>query len=104
VFVSRYSGGAPLASLVGQAWELDELAAAYRSFLAAFATARAADPLARLVELVHAWRAFPWSDPGLPRELLPSGWAGERAAALFARRHSAWSAPAQREWLRVNAG
>jgi len=104
VFVARHHGGGDLDSFVAQAWDLPAIEQNYRDFLEAFAAASAADPLARLVDLVHAWRAFPWRDPGLPRELLPARWSGQRAAALFARRHAAWSARAQQEWLRLNAG
>lgn len=103
VFSSTYRAGAPLTTLVRQAWDLDALAGRYREFLAEFAPARAADPLARLVQLVHAWRAFPWSDPALPRELLPRNWPAERAAALFAKRHAAWSARARQQWSELNA-
>ncbi|RNL80515.1 PaaX family transcriptional regulator [Nocardioides marmorisolisilvae] len=34
-------------------------------------------------ELLHSWRKFLFSDPGLPRELLPGDWPGHRAAAFF---------------------
>lgn len=34
-------------------------------------------------ELVHSWRKFLFSDPGLPRVLLPADWSGHRAAAFF---------------------
>ena len=33
--------------------------------------------------LVHEWRKFLFLDPGLPRELLPGDWAGEKAADFF---------------------
>ena len=33
---------------------------------------------------MHQWRTFLFSDPGLPRELLPQAWPGDRAARLFA--------------------
>jgi phenylacetic acid degradation operon negative regulatory protein len=36
-------------------------------------------------QLVHEWRKFLFTDPGLPRELLPARWPGEDAAALFDR-------------------
>jgi phenylacetic acid degradation operon negative regulatory protein len=62
----------------------------------------ASDPLARLTELVHAWRRFPRIDPALPRSLLPAGWSGERGAAVFAACHLAWGAPARVEWRSVN--
>jgi phenylacetic acid degradation operon negative regulatory protein len=35
--------------------------------------------------LVHEWRKFLFTDPGLPAELLPEDWVGHEAAALFAR-------------------
>jgi phenylacetic acid degradation operon negative regulatory protein len=104
VFVARHHGGGDLESFIAQAWDLPAIEESYREFLGSFAAAAASDPLARLVDLVHAWRAFPRLDPGLPRELLPPRWSGQRAAALFARRHAAWSARAQQEWLRLNAG
>jgi len=34
-------------------------------------------------ELVHSWRKFLFTDPGLPHQLLPAGWSGHRAAAFF---------------------
>ena len=68
----------------GQAWDLAGIEAGYQEFLAGFAAA-AGDPLARLVELVHAWRRFPAVDPALPTATAAA--ALERdpaAAALFA--------------------
>ena len=35
--------------------------------------------------LVHEWRKFLFTDPGLPRELLPDDWAGRRATDYFRR-------------------
>lgn len=103
VFVAEYRGGADLASLISQAWDLDAIEAAYVEFLADFAPSRTADPLAALTELVHRWRRFPWIDPALPGELLPRRWSGERAANLFAKRHSAWAADARTDWAALNA-
>ena len=34
--------------------------------------------------LVHEWRKFLFTDPGLPAELLPPDWPGEAAARFFA--------------------
>ena len=50
------------------------------------------------IHLVHAWRRFPFLDPSLPGELLPAGWAGARAAALFGTLHARWDGPAVRHW------
>jgi phenylacetic acid degradation operon negative regulatory protein len=102
IFVAEHRGGADLPSLIGQAWDLDAIEAAYVEFLTDFAPPRTADPLGALTELVHRWRRFPWIDPALPRELLPRRWSGERAAALFAKRHSAWAADARAEWAALN--
>jgi phenylacetic acid degradation operon negative regulatory protein len=84
--------------MVAQAWDLDAIGCAYDAFLTAFADATARDPLAATIELVHAWRRFPFTDPDLPAQLLPREWSGTRAAALFRRRHAEWSPAAQAEW------
>lgn len=104
IFRGEHAGGGPLPGLVGQAWNLTALEASYRDFLADFDAAVARDPLARVVELVHAWRRFPWIDPVLPTGLLPSDWNGTAAANLFRRQHALWSPEAGAEWKRVNEG
>jgi phenylacetic acid degradation operon negative regulatory protein len=101
IFVAEYAGGADLGDMVRQAWDLDSVEAQYRQFLLDFAAAGSSAPLERLVELVHAWRRFPSIDPALPSELLPPRWSGERAAALFAKRHAKWAAAATAEWTRL---
>ena len=84
--------------LVHRAWDLDELAAAYASFSR---TNRSSDPpggravFRALVELVHHWRRFPFIDPELPAELLPTDWEGASAAELFRSRRADWSPSAQ---------
>jgi phenylacetic acid degradation operon negative regulatory protein len=99
IFVAEHAGGADLASMVRQAWDLASVEAGYQEFLAGFGSDDGSGgPLARLVELVHAWRRFPAIDPALPRELLPSPWSGERAAALFGELHTRWTAAAKAEW------
>jgi phenylacetic acid degradation operon negative regulatory protein len=82
-----------------QAWDLDALGAAYSDWRA-YAAKLVADPASLLdgVEfrsadersfgvrslLVHEWRKFLFTDPGLPSELLPDDWAGHDAARFFA--------------------
>jgi phenylacetic acid degradation operon negative regulatory protein len=102
VFTARHRGGVELSRLIRQAWDLDTLEAGYEDFLGAFAELGAADPLTRVVELVHAWRRFPSIDPALPRELLPPRWSGEQAAKLFAERHAAWTAGAAAAWATLD--
>lgn len=81
------------------AWDLPSLAAAYRDFVAEAGELledvdEAPDghgdeaAFAARFRLVHAWRKFLFTDPGLPGELLPADWPGREAAALFAREAS----------------
>jgi phenylacetic acid degradation operon negative regulatory protein len=102
IFAAGHRGGGELAALVAEAWDLPAIERRYEEFLAEFASPSAADPLTRLIELVHAWRRFPSIDPGLPPRLLPSRWSGARAAKLFAARHARWSPEAVMQWIRLN--
>jgi phenylacetic acid degradation operon negative regulatory protein len=103
-FVGAFGAIGEQSAMVAQAWDLAEVEAAYEEFLADFGDGPEPDPdevVVRQVQLVHAWRRFPFLDPKLPAELLPAGWAGARAAELFDRRHSAWAAGAQAHWQRL---
>jgi phenylacetic acid degradation operon negative regulatory protein len=101
IFIAELAGG-ELGTMVGQAWDLGAIEQSYEEFLAEFASARTDDPLVRLVDLVHAWRRFPWIDPTLPRQLLPAHWSGTKAVTLFQRRHARWAADAMAEWVELN--
>ncbi len=103
VFTAEHLGGGELPALVAQAWDLPAIERRYEAFAAEFASAAAADPLTRTIELVHAWRRFPALDPGLPAHLLPARWSGANAAELFAARHAAWSPDAVTEWTRLDS-
>jgi phenylacetic acid degradation operon negative regulatory protein len=102
IFAAEHQGGGELAALVAQAWDLPAIEQRYEEFLADFTPPSAADPLTRLIELVHAWRRFPSIDPGLPARLLPAGWSGARAGELFAGRHARWSPDAVMQWTRLD--
>jgi phenylacetic acid degradation operon negative regulatory protein len=104
IFLAEHHGGGELAAMVRQAWDLAAIERDYAEFLAAFGKPGARDPLARVVELVHAWRRFPSVDPALPARLLPARWSGERAATLFHRRHERWAPAARAEWHRLTEG
>ena len=87
--------------LLDRAWDLAALAAAYTEFVAAFEDRAPATDGARagdLVALVHAWRRFPFLDPGIPNRLLPPHWPGRTAHGVFAERHDAWS-PGAARWF-----
>ena len=79
------------------AWDLDELGTSYARWReeAGSIVSRpdlptgpvgSADERAFAVRslLVHEWRKFLFSDPGLPAELLPPDWPGDAAACFFA--------------------
>ena len=101
IFRGSHADG-QLPVLVGQAWDLAEVGRMYEEFIATYAVASQADPLAGLIGLVHAWRRFPWTDPDLPSDLLPPGWPRPRAAALFRRRHAQWAAAAMTCWQEIS--
>jgi phenylacetic acid degradation operon negative regulatory protein len=90
------------ADVVAAAWtSLDEVEDAYDAFVAAFEPRRVdgrADAFVAQVELVQAWRRFPFFDPALPAELLDHDWPGPRAAAVFHRCHERWHRRAQAHW------
>lgn len=87
--------------LATKAWNLDELAGSYTEFARVQRSRNPTGPEATfraVVELVHDWRRFPFSDPELPTELLPDPWAGSTAATVFHESHNAWS-PAAQQWF-----
>jgi phenylacetic acid degradation operon negative regulatory protein len=96
-FVAEYGRiGDPL-DLVADAWELDRVRDQYVAFIDDFARVRATTREACFRQqtlLVHAWRKFPFLDPGLPKALLPSGWPRDRAHEVFVSRHERWQASA----------
>jgi phenylacetic acid degradation operon negative regulatory protein len=92
--------------VVGEAWDLDSLGAAYRRFVERHRPARPrtrAEQAVALVHLVHDWRRFPGLDPGLPAELLPARWDGTAAARLFAQRHQRWAPGGLAWWHELEA-
>jgi phenylacetic acid degradation operon negative regulatory protein len=101
IFLAEHVGGAEPSSMVRRAWDLAAIGEDYRRFVAEFSGKRGPEPLTRVIELVHAWRRFPWVDPALPRALLPKGWVGTVALRLFERQHTRWSAQAMTEWRRI---
>lgn len=101
IFRAEHVGGGALGALARSAWDLDVIEVRYEDFIAEFASGACAEPLARLTELVHAWRRFPWIDPVLPAELLPDHWSGARAARLFEQRHAGWADGARAQWRQI---
>jgi phenylacetic acid degradation operon negative regulatory protein len=103
VFVGTHAGQGDVRAMVREAWDLDDVEARYAAFLERFDGRTRRDPLTATVELVHAWRRFPWIDPALPAPLLPRPWSGAPAARRFARLHDRWSPSARAEWNALNS-
>ncbi|HEY0509988.1 MAG TPA: PaaX family transcriptional regulator C-terminal domain-containing protein [Blastococcus sp.] len=88
-------------SLARAAWDLDEVERRYEAFLELVSRRRPRtdrQALVAQIRLVQEWRRFPLLDPGLPRELLPPRWTGNRAAEVFRERHAGWAPRAQQAW------
>jgi phenylacetic acid degradation operon negative regulatory protein len=79
------------ASLVRRAWDLPAIGRAYQRWLSNARSLVAELPddpadeqvFATRSTLVHEWRKFLFTDPGLPRALLPDRWPGDAAATFF---------------------
>jgi phenylacetic acid degradation operon negative regulatory protein len=99
-FHARYEGAAW--QLAQRVWDTGALAAAYRSFAAAAsADGLPTEPEQAFVTrtlLVHEWRKFLFTDPGLPDEVLPADWPGRNAAAIFDDRQARLK-PLARAWV-----
>jgi phenylacetic acid degradation operon negative regulatory protein len=102
VFAAEHLGSTRVQAIVAASWDLKAIDAEYQQFIAEFSSRATKEPLTRLLELVHAWRRFPWRDPALPRELLPADWKGADAAALFHDRHERWTSGANEAWSRIS--
>jgi phenylacetic acid degradation operon negative regulatory protein len=95
-FVAEPAGPGDLRRKVAQWWNLKELESEYRAFMVAFkreadhwsSSSRSGPETEReafrlYVPMVTQWRRLPFLDPGLPAELLPSGWTGIAARRVF---------------------
>jgi phenylacetic acid degradation operon negative regulatory protein len=93
LFTAEHYAFAELAELVGTWWDLDGLRSLYEDFLQTYEpllrkwnrrrSIDGAEAFADSLRAVDAWRQMPFLDPGLPLELLPANWAGNRASNVF---------------------
>ncbi|MFD0373919.1 PaaX family transcriptional regulator C-terminal domain-containing protein [Streptomyces sp. NPDC127112] len=98
LFRGAHLGFTPTAEAVARWWDLAALAKQHEEFLDLH------EPVLRSLQpgpeptpeaayraylpALDTWRRLPYADPGLPRELLPADWPGDRAAAVFAELHA----------------
>ncbi|MFD7230271.1 PaaX family transcriptional regulator C-terminal domain-containing protein [Streptomyces sp. NPDC059881] len=97
LFRGEHLGFAATAEAVGRWWDLAAIAKQHEEFLdvhgpvlrswEARAVTPAEEAYGDYLRALDSWRRLPYADPGLPQELLPSGWPGGRSAAVFAGLH-----------------
>jgi phenylacetic acid degradation operon negative regulatory protein len=113
IFTGHHFAFGDLRSKVRAWWDLDELADLYADFLRRHRPVLDAAPTGitttqqafqTYVPMLTQWRRLPYSDPGLPLALLPPGWNGVTAEALFEQLNSTLSAPAREHALAVIHG
>ncbi|WP_316775765.1 PaaX family transcriptional regulator [Streptomyces sasae] len=110
IFTGDHFAFGDLRAKVSEWWDLDELTALYADFLERYqpvserAAAGAIAPqeaFAVYLPMLTEWRRLPYRDPGLPLTLLPAGWKGDTAGALFERLDKALREPARAHALAV---
>lgn len=97
VFRAQHLGFADAKELVARCWDLDKINSQYTSFIEKYGPMLAQDKerlddwddvapaqcFTKRFMLLHEYREFPFVDPHLPPELLPSDWLSGRATELF---------------------
>jgi phenylacetic acid degradation operon negative regulatory protein len=110
MFRGDHLGFTDLTVKVREWWDLAELAARSAEFTARFRPvadrlavrpASDAEAFRQYVPMLTTWRRLPYLDPGLPLEVLPAGWSGEAASALFAELNGELREPARRHAMTV---
>ncbi|MDH6220333.1 PaaX family transcriptional regulator [Streptomyces pseudovenezuelae] len=110
IFTGDHFAFGDLRSKVRTWWDLDELTELYADFLRRYDPVREAAPTGgttppdafrTYIPMLTQWRRLPYRDPGLPLSLLPPGWNGVTAGALFSELNGLLSAPAREHSLRV---
>lgn len=104
LFHAQHLAFTDIADQVQSWWDLSRLRGLYAEFLdrhgpvlaryRAGATADPAEAFADHVAALNDWRRLPYSDPGLPPEVLPADWNGTRAADTFFDLHDRLAKPA----------
>jgi len=107
VLLGRPAGSMQIDNLIERAWDLEELAQRYDDFVGEFSRYRAERARLQLSDeeafcvrtrVVHAFRRFPFLDPGLPDELVGRHVPRREAAATFHEVYDALAESAQRHF------
>ncbi|MEW1778542.1 PaaX family transcriptional regulator C-terminal domain-containing protein [Streptomyces sp. NPDC086777] len=110
IFTGEHFAFGDLSAKVREWWDLDELAALYADFLERYRPVReraaagavpAREAFGIYLPMLTEWRRLPYRDPGLPLSLLPPGWMGETAGALFEELDRTLREPARAHALAV---
>lgn len=110
VVLGRPARNLQIDRLINRAWDLDQLAARYETFVEDFSPYQSKrrqsalddrDAFLVRTRLVHAFRQFPFLDPDLPDELMPGHRQRREAAELFHHLYGSLADPAQRHFDRV---
>jgi phenylacetic acid degradation operon negative regulatory protein len=93
VFRTAYSELDAARRIVSRSWDLRRLGHLYRAFTRSWQPTLtrwagqhppgAKQAFVDYVNLIGAWRKLPYLDPGLPTEVVPAGWDGERATWTY---------------------
>lgn len=88
LFRAEYLAFGDIGRLAAQWWDFTALRAEYEAFITAYRPCLDVDLLparafADWTRVLTAWRRLPYHDPGLPVELLPTGWPAPEARVLF---------------------
>ncbi|MEU9348931.1 PaaX family transcriptional regulator C-terminal domain-containing protein [Streptomyces sp. NPDC048278] len=110
IFTGDHFAFGDLSAKVREWWDLDELAALYADFLERYRPVReraaagavpAREAFGIYLPMLTEWRRLPYRDPGLPLSLLPPGWSGDTAGALFEELDRTLREPARAHALAV---
>ncbi|MFF5138910.1 PaaX family transcriptional regulator C-terminal domain-containing protein [Streptomyces sp. NPDC013157] len=96
-FRGDHLGFQPTTEAVARWWDLTAIAKAHEQFLDAHEPVLRGwehrtdtppeDAYRDYLRALDTWRHLPYTDPGLPTNLLPADWPGTRAAAVFRALH-----------------
>lgn len=104
VLIGRPAKRLDLAAMIARAWDLEDLASRYESFVETFGRYRSRRAQSLLSNreaffvrtgVVHAFRRFPFVDPDLPEELMVRNVPRREAATIFHEVYDGLESPAQ---------